>query len=70
MNALLYEHWYVDPSKPKRSHRRSHGKVSFETLSKIVAQRWHNLPEEGREFYRNVSFLDNVYYQKELLKIM
>jgi hypothetical protein len=68
MHALLYEHWYVDPSKPKRSHRKSHGKVSFETLSKTIAQRWHNLPEEGREFYRNVSFLDNVYYQKELLK--
>jgi hypothetical protein len=68
MHALLYEHWYVDPTKPKRSHRKSHGKVSFETLSKTIAQRWHNLPEEGREFYRNVSFLDNVYYQKEILK--
>jgi hypothetical protein len=69
MHSLVYEHWYADPIKEKRSHRKSHGKVSFETLSKTIAQRWHNLPDEGREFYRNVSFLDNVYYQQELLKI-
>jgi hypothetical protein len=69
MHALLYEHWYIDPVKRKRSHRKSHGKVSFETLSKTIAQRWHSLPDEGREFYRNVSFLDNAYYRQERLKI-
>jgi hypothetical protein len=69
MHALLYEHWYIDPVKRKRSHRKSHGKVSFETLSKTIAQRWHSLPDEGREFYRNVSFLDNAYYRQERLKV-
>jgi hypothetical protein len=69
MHALLYEHWYIDPVKQKRAHRKSHGKVSFETLSKTIAQRWHNLPNEGRLFYRNTSLLDGMYYQNELLKI-
>jgi hypothetical protein len=69
MHALLYEHWYVDPVKQRRAHRKSHGRFSFATLSKTVAQRWHQLPKEGREFYQNVSFMDNVYHQQELRKI-
>jgi hypothetical protein len=69
MHALLYQHWYIDPVKQKRAHRKSHGKVSFETLSKTIAQRWHNLPNEGRLFYRNTSLLDGMYYQNELFKI-
>jgi hypothetical protein len=30
MRQLLYQHWFDDPSKPKRSHRKSHGKMDFE----------------------------------------
>jgi hypothetical protein len=69
MHALLYQHWYVDPVKQKRVHRKVHGKVSFQTLSKAIAKRWHDLPNEGQFFYRNVALLDKLYYQTELLNI-
>jgi hypothetical protein len=69
MHALLYQHWYADPIKRKRVHRKAHGKVSFQILSKAVAKRWHDLPHEGQFFYRNVALLDKLYYQKELLNI-
>jgi hypothetical protein len=66
MHALLFEHWYMDPMKPKRIHRKSHGKVNFETLSKAIAQRWHRLSVEGREFYQNVALLDSIYYHQHV----
>jgi hypothetical protein len=66
MHTLLYEHWYVDPLKPKRRHRKAHGNVNFETLSKAIAQRWRSLPVEGRDFYQNVALLDNIYYHQHV----
>jgi hypothetical protein len=69
MDALLHEHWYADPLKRKRVHKKSHGIVSFEQLSKTIAERWRSLSDEGRKFYQHVSFLDNVYYHKEFAKI-
>jgi hypothetical protein len=69
LDALLHEHWYVDPLKRKRVHKKSHGIVSFEQLSKTIAERWRSLSDEGRKFYQHVSFLDNVYYHKEFAKV-
>lgn len=69
MDTLLYQHWYVDPVKQKRIHRKSHGKVSFESLSKAISKRWHDLPQEGRAFYRNVSLTDSAYYHHHMKKI-
>jgi hypothetical protein len=69
MYKLLYQHWYVDPVKQKRIHRKSHGKVSFESLSKAISKRWHDLPLEGRAFYRNVSLTDNAYFQNHSRRI-
>jgi hypothetical protein len=30
LRQLLFQHWFDDPCKPKRSHRKSHGKMNFE----------------------------------------
>lgn len=62
LRSLLYQHWYVDPLKKKRDHRKTHGKLSFETLSKVIAERWRALSDDGREFYRRVSKCDEQYY--------
>jgi hypothetical protein len=29
MQEMLQQRWFVDPIKPRRCHRKSHGKVSF-----------------------------------------
>lgn len=36
--------WYFGPGKrPKRKHRKSHGKIGFMDLSRIIASRWAEL---------------------------
>ena len=66
IQSLLYQHWFVDPVKKKRKHRKSHGKMNFEKLSKVIAQRWHQLTLQEREFYRSISRYDNAYYHEQL----
>ena len=66
MQALLHQHWFIDPVKKKRKHRKSHGKMNFQQLSKVIAQRWHQLPIHGRDFYRSVSQYDDLYYHQQL----
>jgi hypothetical protein len=66
LKYLLYQHWYVDPVTKKRQHRKSHGKINFQHLSKLIAERWHQLPERGRDFYRAVAQYDTIYYHHHL----
>jgi HMG (high mobility group) box len=65
--SLLHDHWYRDRSQ-KRSHRKSHGKISFATLSRIVAQRWKELPENRKQFYQDLAAEDLKRYRHELLQ--
>jgi hypothetical protein len=30
LQQLLYQHWFIDPTKQKRVHRKEHGKIKFE----------------------------------------
>jgi len=62
---LLTNHWNQDRYK-KRRHRKTHGKIDFTTLSKLISQRWKKLPEEGKNFYRCVAAKDWGRYQREI----
>jgi hypothetical protein len=64
-HRLLQEHWCQDRTK-KRRHRKTHGKIDFTTLSKLISKRWRDLPEDQRAFYRQVASLDWKRYQTEL----
>ena len=50
----------------RRRHRKTHGKVSFTDLSKIIGKRWRELPEEKKQIYRDISAADLERYQKAL----
>jgi HMG (high mobility group) box len=50
----------------KRRHRKTHGKIPFTELSKIVSKKWKELSNENKEFYCRVSAKDWKRYQKEL----
>ena len=65
--SLLHNHWYRDRSQ-KRSHRKSHGKISFATLSRIVAQRWKELPKHLKKFYQDLAAEDLKRYRHEVLQ--
>jgi hypothetical protein len=64
---LLQEHWSRDRTK-KRRHRKTHGKIDFTTLSKLISTRWKELAEGHKEFYRQVAARDWERYQSELTK--
>jgi hypothetical protein len=62
--VLLNSHWYRDRSK-KRRHRKSHGKIDFATLSRMVSQRWRNLPEDRKNFFKDIACKDMLRYRQE-----
>ena len=47
-------------TKQRRQHRKSHGLISFQDLSKMIAQRWRDLPE-----YQKKVFEDQAALEKE-----
>ena len=62
---LLSGHWFRDRTV-KRRHRKTHGKIAFTTLSKVISQGWRDLPEHKKAFYREVASEDLERYQREL----
>jgi HMG (high mobility group) box len=62
---LLSGHWYRDRSV-KRRHRKTHGKIAFTALSKVISQAWRDLPEVDKAFYRDVAAEDLERYQREV----
>jgi hypothetical protein len=62
---LLASYWHQDRLK-KRRHRKTHGKINFTTLSKLVSQRWNELNESQKQFYRQVAAQDFQRYQREM----
>lgn len=62
---LLASHWHQDRSK-KRRHRKTHGKINFTDLSKLVSQRWKDLTDSQKQFYRQVATEDFQRYQREM----
>jgi hypothetical protein len=64
-HRLLQEHCCQDRTK-KRRHRKTHGMIDFTTLSKLISKRWKGLPEDQKDFYREVASLDWERYQTVL----
>ena len=52
-------------SKPKRAHRKSHGKVAFTTLAKTVGSRWRELSDDEKKRYKDLAEMDRARYRKE-----
>ena len=38
-------------TKKRRAHRKSHGLISFQELSRIIAERWKSLPEDEKKIF-------------------
>ena len=61
---LLSHHWSKDRTK-RRRHRKTHGKIEFTELSRLIGQRWRDLPESEKDFYRSVAKADMERYKKD-----
>ena len=66
----LAEDWYAGPGKrAKRKHRKSHGKIGFLELSRVVSQRWSNLSNvdpETKMFVTRIAKRELDQYKREM----
>jgi HMG (high mobility group) box len=51
---------------PKRSHRKSHGIISFHDLSRVVARRWKTLDEAAKEIFHQQANIEKMAYKKAM----
>ena len=58
-------HWHRDRTL-KRRHRKTHGKIAFTELSRVISQRWRELPEDTKAFYKLVAAEDLIRYHREM----
>jgi HMG (high mobility group) box len=62
---LLSSHLEKDRNK-RRPHRKTHGKISFTTLSKRIGQKWRELDVNEKDFYKQVAKADLSRYKREM----
>ena len=53
-------------ARKKRQHRKTHGKIEMEKLTKLVALRWKNASEEVRSFFQIEADKDSARYKIEM----
>ena len=52
--------------KEKRSHRKSHGKISFMNLARLIGERWHEIGDTRKNYYKRLAEADSERYKKEM----
>ena len=56
------ERWEGD--KVKKSHKKSHGKVTFQVLSRLIGQRWRDLHDgDEKSYYFDLAKKDMERYK-------
>jgi hypothetical protein len=65
MEQVLLDQWTRDPSK-KRKHQKVHGKISFETMSRLIAANWQALPDSVKDVFRQIAARDQRRYDQEV----
>jgi len=50
----------------RRPHRKTHGKIGFKALAKLIGERWRALPPEKREYYTKLAETDLARYKEQM----
>jgi HMG (high mobility group) box len=45
----------IPAEKKRRPHRKTHGKISFQELARMVGERWKSLPDDERKYYQDLA---------------
>ena len=45
----------IPSQKKRRPHRKTHGKISFQQLARMVGERWKALDDEKRKYYQDLA---------------
>eukprot|EP00979_Chaetoceros_neogracilis_P004669 scaffold805_cov218-Chaetoceros_neogracile.AAC.6 len=54
---------HLEGDKPKKSHKKSHGKISFQKLAGVIGVRWRDLSDERRKRYFQLAKTDQERYK-------
>ena len=54
------------PVKPKRKHRKSHGKISFAELARVIANKWKNLDPTSKNLLLERAASEKARFLREL----
>lgn len=61
--------WYISgkTKKPsKRKHRRSHGKIGFLELTRMIAARWAKVDDETKKYCKMMAAMELVKYKEDM----
>lgn len=61
--------WYISgkSKKPtKRKHRKTHGKIGFLELTRMIAKRWGNVDDETRKYCKMMAAMELVKYKEDM----
>ncbi|KAL7523486.1 hypothetical protein ACHAXR_000202, partial [Thalassiosira sp. AJA248-18] len=61
--------WYISgkSKKPtKRKHRKSHGKIGFLELTRMIASRWASVDTETRKYCKMMAAMELVKYKEDM----
>eukprot|EP00523_Entomoneis_sp_CCMP467_P015432 CAMPEP_0168781688 /NCGR_PEP_ID=MMETSP0725-20121227/8765_1 /TAXON_ID=265536 /ORGANISM="Amphiprora sp., Strain CCMP467" /LENGTH=374 /DNA_ID=CAMNT_0008831573 /DNA_START=29 /DNA_END=1153 /DNA_ORIENTATION=+ len=53
-------------ARKRRQHRKSHGKISFQELSRRIAERWKKLPEAERKVFEQQALVEKMEREAKL----
>lgn len=56
----------LSKSRQKRRHRKSHGKISFGDLARVIADQWKIINPKLKEIFNHYAEIDMVRYRREL----
>jgi hypothetical protein len=55
-----------NPDVARRPHRKTHGKIGFKDLARLIGQRWRALPEAEKERYKDMAEKDLARYKEQM----
>lgn len=56
---------HLEGDRKKKKHQKSHGKIAFQTLAKLVGQRWRALSKEKKAYYESLANDDMGRYDDQ-----
>jgi hypothetical protein len=56
----------ADGKDSRKRKKRPHGKIGFESLAKVIGQRWQDLDPEQVEHYKKEAEVDMKRYKQEM----
>ena len=60
---------HLEGDKVKKSHKKTHGKITFQVLSKLIGQRWREISDASvKQYYFELAKSDMDRYNKQMEK--